>query len=70
MSDFDGFDVRLLVDEDGEWIAHFIELPNVSAGGATPEQAIRELRVAWGLVKDSYRVYGEEIPTPSLKEAA
>ena len=28
MNYFDGFDVRLLVDEDGDWIAHFIELPN------------------------------------------
>ena len=70
MNDFDGFDVRLLVDEYGECIAHFIQLPNVSAGGATPEQAIRELRVVWGLVKDSYRAHGEKIPIPSLKEAA
>ena len=60
MNDFDGFDVRLLVDEDGEWIAHFIELPNVSAGGAIPEQAIWELRVAWGLVKDSYGRTGKK----------
>ena len=49
MNDFNGFDVRLLVDEDGEWIAHFIELPNISAGGATPEQAIRELRGLLGV---------------------
>ena len=70
MNDFDGFDIRLLIDEDGDWIAHFIELPQISAGGATPEQAIIELRVAWGLVKDSYRVHGDRIPIPTLKRAA
>ena len=70
MNDFDGFDIRLLIDEDGDWIAHFIELPQISAGGATPEQAIVELRVAWGLVKDSYRVHRGRIPIPTLKRAA
>ena len=70
MSDFDGFDVRLLLDEDGDWIACFIELPNISAGGATPEQAIAELRVAWRLVKDSYQAHGEQVPKPIIKQAA
>ena len=42
MNDFNGFDVRLLIDEDGDWIAHFVELPTVSAGGKTPEQALAE----------------------------
>lgn len=70
MNDFDRFDIHLLIDEDGDWIAHFIELPNISAGGATPEQAIQELRVAWRLVKDSYQAHRENIPTPTLKRAA
>jgi predicted RNase H-like HicB family nuclease len=65
MNDFDGFDVRILIDEDGDWIAHFLELPNVSAGGKTPEQALAELRIAWELMKECYRDEGESIPTPS-----
>jgi predicted RNase H-like HicB family nuclease len=70
MNDLDGFDIHLLMDDDGDWIAHFIELPNVSAGGVTPEQAFQELRVAWHLVKDSYQAHGERIPTPAMKRAA
>jgi len=65
MNDFNGFDVRLLIDEDGDWIAHFVELPTVSAGGKTPEQALAELRIAWELMKECYREEGEPIPTPT-----
>lgn len=70
MNDFDGFDVRLLLDDDGDWIAHFIELPNISAGGATPEQAVTELRAAWRLVKNSYQAHGQPVPQPIIKQAA
>ena len=65
MNDLDGFEVRLLIDEDGGWIAHFIELPNISAGGKSPEQALAELRIAWAMVKDSYRDDGEPAPQPT-----
>lgn len=64
MNDFDGFEVRLLIDEDGDWMAHFIDLPNISAGGKTPERALAELRIAWAMVKDSYREDGEPVPQP------
>lgn len=33
MNDFDGLNIQLLVDEDSDWIAHLVELPNISAGG-------------------------------------
>jgi predicted RNase H-like HicB family nuclease len=65
VNDFDGFEVRLLLDEDGSWIAHFIELPNVSAGGSTPERALAELRVAWTLVREAYDSDGEPVPQPA-----
>ena len=67
MNDFDGFEVRLLIDEDGGWIAHFIELPNISAGGRTPEHALAELRIAWAMVKDSYREDSEPAPQPTRR---
>ncbi|CDH45316.1 MAG: type II toxin-antitoxin system HicB family antitoxin [Candidatus Competibacteraceae bacterium] len=69
MSDFDGFTIQLLIDDDGDWIAHFVELPNISAGGDTPEQAISELRIAWRLVKESYTQHNQAIPV-ALKIAA
>ncbi len=33
---FDGFTVNLFFDEDGDYLAHLVELPNVSAFGPTP----------------------------------
>lgn len=66
---FDGFTVNLYLDEDGDWLAHFVELPNISAFSDTPERALKELAVAWEGVKESYRKHGEEIPiAPSRKE--
>lgn len=34
---FDGFTVNLFLDEDGDYLAHFVEVPNVSAFSNTPE---------------------------------
>ncbi len=61
---FDGSGVELYVDDDGDWLAHFEELPNVSAFGSTPEAALHELAVAWRLVKESYEAEGKPIPVP------
>lgn len=36
---FDGHTVNLYLDEDGDWLAHFVELPNASAFADSPEQA-------------------------------
>ena len=70
MSDkFDGFSIQLIEDDEGDFVAHFIEHPNISAFGETPEQALSELEVAWQGVKESYRKHGEVIPVaPSRKE--
>ena len=61
-ADFDGFTVSLFLDEDGEWLAHFVELPVVSAFADSPDAAVRELKEAWEGVKDSYREAGEAVP--------
>lgn len=69
MSDrFDGFSVNLLEDEDGDWLAHFIELPQVSAFSNTPENALHELEVAWEAMKSSYKKRGEAIPVSPLRK--
>ena len=60
--DFDGFTVNLFFDEDGDYLAHFVEMPNVSAFSDTPEGALRELAVAWKCVKESYQKHHELIP--------
>jgi predicted HicB family RNase H-like nuclease len=70
MSDqFDGFSIYLAEDEDGDFLAHFMELPNVSAFASTPEDALRELKLAWEGVKESYHKHNEPVPVaPSKKE--
>jgi predicted HicB family RNase H-like nuclease len=59
---FDGFTVEIYLDEDGDWLAHFVEMPNISAFAATPEKALDELEAAWNLTKESYREHREEVP--------
>ena len=66
---FDGFSIYLAQDEDGDFLAHFVELPNVSAFANSPEDALRELKVAWDGVKESYLKHNESIPVaPAKKE--
>ena len=60
--DFDGFMVNVLFDEDGDYLAHLVELRNVSAFGPTPAEALRELKTAWELMKECYEKDGEPIP--------
>jgi predicted HicB family RNase H-like nuclease len=67
--EFNGFSVNIFLDDDGDWMAHFVELPNVSACGSTAEAALSELRIVWDEVKESYRQHGEPVPTaPSQKK--
>src|SRR3990167_7841663 len=70
MSDqFDGYSIYLGEDEDGDFLAHFIEMPQVSAFAITPEDALHELKLAWEGIKESYRKHGESVPVaPSKKE--
>ncbi len=60
--DFDGFTVNIFLDEDNEWLAHFVELPHISAFADHPDEAVKELKEAWELTKESYRASGQEIP--------
>lgn len=67
--EFDGFSIHLLQDDEGDFVAHFVELPNVSACSSTAEEALLELKEAWEAMKESYRKHKEEIPiAPSRKD--
>ena len=61
-NNFDGFSIHIITDSDNDYIAHFVELPNVSACGGTKEEAIAELKIAWEAIKESYRKHGDKIP--------
>ena len=65
---FDGFAVNIFLDEDGDYLAHFVEMPNVSAFSDTPEGALRELTVAWKCVKESYEEDQEPSPKAPSRE--
>ncbi|MGI4753407.1 MAG: toxin-antitoxin system HicB family antitoxin [Janthinobacterium lividum] len=65
----DGFTIELFKDIDGDWLAKFEELPNVSAFGDSPEKALQELQEAWFLMKESYVSHNQPVPlAPSRKE--
>jgi len=66
--DFNGFTINLFLDEDDDYLAHFVEMPNVSAFSETPEGALRELAVAWKCVKECYEEDQEPIPQAPLRE--
>ena len=57
----DGFAVNVFLDEDGDYLAHFVELPNISAFSDTPEGALKELTIAWQGVKKSYQKRNDPI---------
>jgi predicted RNase H-like HicB family nuclease len=59
---FDGYGVTLFQDDDGDFLAHLTELPNVSAFGATPVDALNELATAWAAVKEDYAEEGTPVP--------
>ncbi len=66
--DFDGFSIELFRDDEGEWLAHFEELPTVSAFGLSPEEALEELKEAWGTMKESYISHNEPVPVALSKK--
>ena len=65
---FDGFTVNLFLDEDGDYLAHLVELPNVSSFGPTPTEALVELKEAWELMKKCYREDGVPVPKAPSRE--
>lgn len=64
---FDGFNVNIFLDEDGDYLAHFVEMPNVSAFSDTPEGALGELAIAWKGVKESYQKHHEPVPKAPIR---
>jgi len=66
---FDGFTINIYQDDDGDYLAHFVEMSNISAFGDSPEMAIAELAKAWSGVKESYLQRGETIPKVPERKA-
>jgi predicted RNase H-like HicB family nuclease len=56
------------MDEQEDWLAYFQEMPNISAFGDTPQEALEELKTAWELTKEYYLAQGLSIPIPPKRE--
>ena len=68
---FDGYAVTIFLDEDGDYLAHLTELPNVSAFGATHGEALDELKTAWEFMQECYQRDGIPVPkAPPDKHSA
>ena len=66
---FDGFSIELFLDVEEDWLAHFVELPHISAFGTNPEDALHELQEAWQAMKESYVKHNQPIPiAPARRE--
>ena len=50
---FNGFTINLYIDEQGDWLAHFQEIPNISAFGDTPEEAFEATQKALSLLSNN-----------------
>ena len=61
---FDGYTVNVCLDDDGDWLAHFAEMPEVSAFAATAEEALNELAQAWAGVRLSFEKRNEQHAQP------
>ena len=59
---FDGFTIYLYLDSEGDYLAHFVELPTVSAFGKSPASAINELQAAWENLKQG--CIDKDVPIP------
>ena len=57
----DGFTINLYFDGE-HWLAHFVEMPEISAYALSPENALKELQCAWDMVKADYVESGETVP--------
>ena len=43
-------------------------MPNISAFGDTPQEALEELKIAWELVKEDYQQKHRAIPVASNRQ--
>jgi predicted RNase H-like HicB family nuclease len=62
--DYDGFGVRIQ-EEGNRLMAHFIELPEVAACGATVTDALIELKAVWEATKEIYIKRDRSVPLMS-----
>jgi predicted RNase H-like HicB family nuclease len=69
MTDVDQYPIVVFhTPSDGLWVAKVPDLPGCSAHGETPEEAVKEVRIAMGGWLEVAREIGRPIPEPSNYE--
>ncbi len=64
------FHVTIVVESDGdEYLAYCPELPGVLMPGATPQEALKNARVAASLCLETMIEYGDPIPLDSQRRS-
>lgn len=59
------YELKIIPSEDGRgFIATLIEIPTLSGFGDTIEDAINELKIAFGLAREVYEEDKEKMPEP------
>lgn len=63
---FSMHDYKILIfkDEEGDFIATLVEIPELSAFGNTPDEALKELEIAYELWLESVTSHNFPIPKP------
>ncbi len=65
------YSIRVFFDpRDKAWVAISDDLPDCSAGGNTPVEAVQEFEIAIEAWLDALEKMGQPIPTPSVLHEA
>ncbi len=61
---FGGWDIRLWVEPEGDWVAELVGFPDgyINAFGPTPEKALKELHIVWKMICEISEEDGKEVP--------
>lgn len=62
---FEGYEIRIIPEEDGYYAARFPDFPGIITGGNTPEEALRQAREALTVTLETMRE--RKIPPPVPK---
>ncbi|MBI3302181.1 MAG: type II toxin-antitoxin system HicB family antitoxin [Deltaproteobacteria bacterium] len=64
---FEGYEIRILSEEDGYYAARFPDFPGIITGGHTPEEALRNAQEALTVTLETMRERNIPYPVPKHK---
>ncbi len=61
---FEGYEIKIIPEEDGYFAVRFPDFPGIITGGQTPEEALRNAREALGATLETMRARKIARPAP------